>query len=877
MGVVYRAEDTRLKRIVALKFLPPELTRDAEARERFVHEAQAASALEHVNICNIHEIDETEDGPAKEMAGKHMFIVMAYYEGETLKEKISQGPLKIEETVDIALQIAEGLKEAHAKNIVHRDVKSANIMVTGKGQIKIMDFGVAKLSGQTKLTGNESTLGTAAYMSPEQARGQEVDARTDIWSLGVILYEMVSGQLPFRGEYEQSVLYAILNQEPEPLTGVRTNVPVALERIVQKSMKKAPEERYQTAADMLVDMRELKKAPELAGKPARPSRPAAKPVVALFASVLIVSLLLVFLLGRRKVEEFHIQRTVPLTTAPGLEQDPTWSPEGTRIAYASDENGNMDVWIKQIAAGQKMNITGDNTSYDGKPSWSPDGEWIAFVSERDGGGIFTVPALGGIPKKVTSLAFAKSLSLIGTIPGIAWSPDGSELAYADAGSVYTISSAAGGISSLPLPSQGLVVGYLEPVWSPDGQRIACTGYVAEGVSTSQIWSLPRRAGNPLAVTEGTSMDGSPVWVPDGKYMFFVSDRGGSNDIWWLPVGDRGNPTRQARALTAGVGVSSISLSKDGTTLAYTKAIAHSNIWSIPIEHGRLFTLNEAMPLTSENNYIEDLDVSPDGQWIVFDSNRRGNMDIWLMRKDGSELRQLTTHRAHDWTPRWSPDGSKILFHSLRSGNRDLFILPVDGGAPVQLTDHPAEDIAGGWSPDGRSIGFISNRSGNMDLWIMPSAGGEPKQLTYHEAPDFLLVWAPDGKHIVFSSKRTGYYELFLIAEEQIVNPEMRIKPVQLTRGEWIHINACHWNENNTIIYAYGLGRRPDLSINLWAIRIADGSATPLLDLRSAMKEPFRSFSSDGERIYFTLWDRIGDIWIAELSDTSSKNSAKKSR
>jgi len=251
MGVVYRAEDTRVKRTVGLKFLPPELTLDEEAKTRLVREAQAASALQHDNICTIHDIDETPDG--------QLFIAMDFYEGETLKKRIERGPLPIDIAVDIAMQVARGLAKAHEAEMVHRDIKPANIMVTKEGEAKIVDFGLAKLAGQTKLTKAGSTVGTVAYMSPEQARGEEVDARTDIWSLGVVMYEMITGQLPFKSEYPDAALYSILNEESEPLTGLRTGVPMELERIVNKCLEKKPADRYQHLTDLLVDLRHLKK------------------------------------------------------------------------------------------------------------------------------------------------------------------------------------------------------------------------------------------------------------------------------------------------------------------------------------------------------------------------------------------------------------------------------------------------------------------------------------------------------------------------------------------------------------------------------------------------------------------------------------------
>jgi serine/threonine protein kinase/tetratricopeptide (TPR) repeat protein len=269
MGVVYKAEDTKLKRIVALKFLPPELTRDIDAKERFVHEAQAASALDHPNICTIHEIDETDEGQT--------FIAMACYEGESLKDKIGRGPLKLKDALDIAVQIARGLSEAHGQGIVHRDIKPANILMTKDGLVKIADFGLAKLA-RTKLTKTGRTLGTAQYMSPEQARGEGVDSRSDIFSLGAVLYEMITGKTAFPSEYEPATLYAIMNQDPEPLTALRSGVPMELERIVKKTLAKKPAERYQHADDLIVDLKNVAQTPESGVRtgtrrfPAGPSR-----------------------------------------------------------------------------------------------------------------------------------------------------------------------------------------------------------------------------------------------------------------------------------------------------------------------------------------------------------------------------------------------------------------------------------------------------------------------------------------------------------------------------------------------------------------------------------------------------------------------------
>ena len=309
MGVVYRAEDTKLKRSVALKFLPPELTRDPEAKERFIREAQAASALDHPNICTVHEIDETAEG--------QLFICMAYYEGETLKERIRRGLLPLEEAVRIALQVGQGLAKAHAGGIVHRDVKPANVVITKDEVAKILDFGLAKLAGQVGLTKTSSTLGTVAYMSPEQVRGDAMDHRTDIWSLGAVLYEMLTGRLPFKGEYEQTMMYSILNEAPAPLTDIRPDAPRKLGEIVEKALAKDPSERYQRMGDVAADLDVLREELRTATKATlAPARRALGPRVWIGLAAVIVFVGLAFILGRPYLTKPHEKAIASLAVLP---------------------------------------------------------------------------------------------------------------------------------------------------------------------------------------------------------------------------------------------------------------------------------------------------------------------------------------------------------------------------------------------------------------------------------------------------------------------------------------------------------------------------------------------------------------------------------
>jgi serine/threonine protein kinase/tetratricopeptide (TPR) repeat protein len=313
MGVVYKARDTKLDRVVALKFLPPHFGADEVEKERFIHEAKAASALQHNNICTIHEIDETENG--------QMFICMDLYEGETLKQKIGKGPLAIEAAIDIALQVAEGLSHAHQKNIVHRDIKPANIFITQDGIVKIVDFGLAKLRGVTKLTVSGTTLGTAAYMSPEQARGDEVSSRTDVWAFGVVLYEMLTGRQPFGGDYEQALIYAILNEDPEPVTALRTGIPMALERLIHKCLAKDPARRYQHFQDVLVDLKAVQEKSRLGSKvvikPTPKHRRSVSAILVIPILFLVVTLAGLYFFARKKTDKIDSIAVLPLVNLSG--------------------------------------------------------------------------------------------------------------------------------------------------------------------------------------------------------------------------------------------------------------------------------------------------------------------------------------------------------------------------------------------------------------------------------------------------------------------------------------------------------------------------------------------------------------------------------
>ena len=427
MGVVYKAEDTRLKRIVALKFLPEEFGADPRAMERFRREAQAASALDHPNICTIHDIDEHDGRP---------FIAMECLEGQTLKGLVQGGPLPVRETIDLAAEIADALEAAHAKGIVHRDLKPANVFVTSRGHAKVLDFGLAKLvqdspppadpSAATRtvedsLTSAGTTVGTVAYMSPEQARGEELDARTDLFSFGVVLYEMATGRQAFTGGTSAVIFDAILHKAPTAPVQLNAELPADFQRIINKALEKDRRLRYQSAADMRADLERLKRDSDSgraaadggwrsAEAPVAAARPARRGWIRWLewaagaaAAVGLAAAAWAYFAGRTRVAgPPRLVNPIQLTAAAGVEDSPSWSPDGRMLAYESEQAGNRDIWVLQVGSGQPVNRTADSPADDRSPSWSPDGQWIAFFSQREGGGYFLMPGVGGTARKLVS-------------------------------------------------------------------------------------------------------------------------------------------------------------------------------------------------------------------------------------------------------------------------------------------------------------------------------------------------------------------------------------------------------------------------------------------------------------------------------------------
>jgi len=711
MGVVYKAEDTRLSRVVALKFLPAELTRDPEAKERFMQEARTASSLDHPNLCTILEVGETPAG--------RLYLAMPCYDGETLRRRIARGPLSVEEAADIAEQIARGLAKAHRNGIVHRDVKPANLIVTGDGVVKVLDFGLAKLAGAAAMTRTGSSMGTPAYMSPEQARGDAVDQRTDVWSLGVVLYEMLAGSRPFRGDHEQAVVYSILNESPRPVGELRSEVPPRLGGIVGRLLAKDPAERYPTADEVFADLRALR-GEALTGTMLAHQLPPARSAawawgVAVAALVALAALGLgAYFLPRQGggTEAAPVQANFTrLTDREGRESFPSLSPDGSFFVYAKAASpDNSDIYWQRTGGGNPLNLTADSPVDDTQPAFSPDGQQIAFRSERDGGGIFLMGATGESVRRVTELGFNP-----------AWSPDGRQLVVATEGvedpGIRQTSSQLWLVSLATNEQHRLPTGdAVQPSWSPHGSRIAYWG-LPSGSSQRTIWTVDANGENPVAVTHDSYVNWNPVWSPDGRFLYFASDRSGLMNLWRVPIDEgSGRVGGEPQAVTTSSQESALlSLSKDGSRMVFAVSDSKTHLERVGFDPAAGRVTGAAVPVLKSSLGIRSCRVSPDGRWIAFYSTVPQE-DLFVVRTDGGGLRQLTNDRYNDRHPQWSADGSRLLFYSNRSGRYEAWTIRPEGGGLEQLTKTEGASIVYPiWAPDGKRIAFLRAEQGTVTV------------------------------------------------------------------------------------------------------------------------------------------------------------------
>jgi Tol biopolymer transport system component len=711
MGEVYRARDTRLGREVAVKVLPAHLGESAERRERFEREARAVAALSHPNILALHDVGRE---------GATAYVVTELLEGGTLRERLREGPLGVRKAVDYATQVAHGLAAAHSRGIVHRDLKPDNVFVTRDGRVKILDFGLARHTSEALSGGSQTSsptlehgteagvlLGTVGYMSPEQARGGEADARSDIFAFGCLLREMLTGRRTFERESAAETLAAIIREEPEALAAARPEVPPALERIVTHCLEKSPEERFQSARDLAFDLQSLQDL----SAPSRPGRVAARGSRArlLGAALAFVLAALGFAAGRlsqgkapgaaREATSFSL-----VTDQPGVESDPALAPDGKSVVYVAEVNGQYDLFLLRVGGRNPAPLTPDSPVDDWQPVFSPDGERIAFRSEREGGGIFLMDPTGESVRRVSDFGFDPSFS-----------PDGREIAVGTVGfqfpmersgrgSLWAIDIATGRKREVARPSDAV-----QPAWSPHGTRIAYWGLLRDSgqrdIFTVAADGSEIETGG-VAVTEDAPLDWSPAWAPDGRHLYFGSNRGGTMSLWRVPIDEAtGRSLGPPEPLTLPTLWSGrYSLARDGKKVAFESLDWRSTLHRVAFDEAAEKTVGAPLSVfQSTGRPIRDHRISPDGQWVVF--SRSGvQEDLFLTRMDGSQYRRLTDDAFRDRGPSFSPDGRRIAFYSDRSGAYEHWTIRPDGSGLEQLTRRQ-----GGssnfplWSPDGRRI------------------------------------------------------------------------------------------------------------------------------------------------------------------------------
>jgi Tol biopolymer transport system component/tRNA A-37 threonylcarbamoyl transferase component Bud32 len=758
MGVVWKARDTRLDRFVALKTLSAEKLADPERKRRFVQEAKAASALNHPNIVHIYDIADA-DGV--------QFIAMEYVAGKTLDQSIGRKGLRLNEALKYAVQIADALAKAHSAGIIHRDLKPSNIMVTENGLVKVLDFGLAKLaetatgeSGETATvrepegpnTEEGTIVGTIAYMSPEQAEGKKVDARSDIFSFGSVLYEMVTGRRAFHGDSKLSTLSAILKDDPKPVTSIMPDVPRDLEKIISHCLRKDPERRFQHMADVKTLLDELKEESDsgkLTGITAGATGRRPRLIWVLVGATILLLAAAGVGLWLLRPASHAVPKLVPLTSYPGQQRDPAFSPDGKQVAFAwnGEKEDNFDIYVKLVDAGTPLRLT-SNPADEYEPAWSPDGRYIAFSRAfSDHTEIWMIPALGGAERKLGELAPQYPGA------GLSWSPDGKYLALVDKiaprepASIFLLSVETGDKRKLT-SSPTEYAGDFGPLFSPDGKTLAFVRYSSAG--SGEIYVLPvtpdgRPLGEPRRLTHDERLILGLDWTADGRRIVYSSGQLGSMNLLTIPASG-GAPERLA---VADQNPTALSISRSGSRLVYERDIVDLNIWRIP---GPNSSDNKSAPSRFIASTQWDLEpqFSPDGTKIVFSSARSGSFEIWVCDREGKNAVQLTSSNGPEvGSPRWSPDSRWIAFDSLKAGNSDIYVISTDGRPARRLTTGPHNNTRPSWSTDGRWIYFGSNRSGDWQIWKQLAQGGAAVPVTKTEGGEEAFE-SLDGKSVYYA-------------------------------------------------------------------------------------------------------------------------------
>jgi serine/threonine protein kinase len=818
MGEVYRARDTRLNREVAIKVLPEKLAADSAALARFEREAKAVAALSHPNILGIYDLG-SGDGIT--------YAAMELLRGETLRERLEEGSVPQRKALEYGLQIAHGLAAAHEKGIVHRDLKPENIFVTSEGRVKILDFGLAKVSSlqpdETRsptvaATEPGTVMGTVGYMSPEQVRGRPADHRSDIFSFGAILYEMLSGERAFRGESAAETMAAIAQKDPRELTESGVRFPSSIERILRHCLEKRPEERFDTAHDLAFALETAIGSPSATTQVA-PAIAAKRPWLtpALGALALLAALGAGLLLGgrlRAPTGSPQVTRLARLTHT-GRSEWPSWSPDGSLLAYASDRSGNFEISVRRGEGGQDVSVTND-PAQDVQPAFSPDGNTIAFVSTRAsrtglikiggtlvrsartyGGDLWVVPALGGAARRLAPDANSP-----------AWRPDGKGILYItgpeNRRAIFEVSPGGGpprailgsdvssfeivriacspdgrwvsfetqleGIFLMPAPGgrpRALLTGFSHG-WDGTSRRLYYVALDPHGGSRVQFVEIDPDEGVVRGIPRTISLMTASLWdlaVSRDGLQVAVAEEAGSRNLTRLPLAPGGGAaTGPEEALSTGrVTDAYPSVSPDGRRVAYVSdVLGHPELWILELESGR----RERLQLPGEDVAQIGPVWMPDGRRLLLSRLLPGNAGNvganWIVSVDGSgseEILSRVTREGFNTTLSPSPDGKKVIYPKMVQGVQQLFVFDFSSRQSVQLTDSPGSKFDNVWSPDGRWIAVTALQNGVIQLFRMPASGGAMQQLTTGYERMRHPFYSPDGRWIYIQPSHRNIYRV----------------------------------------------------------------------------------------------------------------------
>jgi eukaryotic-like serine/threonine-protein kinase len=861
MGEVYAAEDLRLHRVVALKILPPAMALDPERLLRFQREAQAVAALNHPNVVILYGVDQAD--------GIH-FLTMELVEGKMLADLIPRHGFPVPRFLKIAVPLADAISAAHQRGIIHRDLKPANVIVGAADHIKVLDFGLAKLkreaaspdaatetATQDELTAPHHVMGTAPYMSPEQVEGRPLDARSDIFSMGVMFYEMATGARPFRGESAMSIISSILKDSPPAPAAANPVVPRDLDRIIRRCLAKDPARRYQSAVDLRNDLEELQQQVESGEAPAavRPvarRRPPWQIALMVAGAAIVIAASTVLWRGRQagSVGPARLRAEFSkLTSQPGAEWFPSLSPDGKWLVYSGAGAKGRQIYLQSVSGQTPLDLSRDASVDDDEPVFSPDGERIAFRSSREGGGIFVMGRTGEAARRVTHIGFNPS-----------WSPDGTQLAFTTdnielypqnsqtRSELWAVTVNTGEARRL---SDGDAV---LATWSPHNRRIAYTHRLGNPAQ-ADVWTIPVTGGNPTPVTTDLATDWNPEWSPDGKYLYFASDRRGSMNLWRVPIDEDTGETRgePEPITTPAPYLAHPSLSADGKHIVYSSALVTANIRQLALDSTGAVRGEPAWVTTGSLRW-SDPDPSPDGEWVVFYSLVQPEGHLYVVHPDGTAMRQLTSDSGVDRMPRWSPDGNWIACFSSRSGHLELWKIRPDGSELQQLTQGGAAYIA--WSPDSSRIatlGAIEKPAGNWRTWVF-----DPNRSWKEQTPEVLPLpdptsahflvnsWSPDGKRLV------GHLDS---AQEGIMTYSLASRKYeQLTHfGEW----PVWLPDNRQVLFVAG-GK---------AFYIVDSRSRQVRKIFSASRDIIGppQLTRDGKMAYYSQRVTESDIWLLTLN------------